>query len=74
MRFCDRRAIYEQQIPTLEIREEEITGKYRGTSWYSRRLTAPYSRQKTAKEQSQRFIGVQLRHQKVRETSQYSFN
>jgi hypothetical protein len=41
MKFGTRKAIYKKQIPTLEIREEEIMGKYRGATWYSRRLTAP---------------------------------
>ncbi len=45
MKFGECRAIYEKQIPTLEIKEEEIMGKYRGAPWYSRRLTTP-SRQK----------------------------
>ena len=39
--LSERRTIYEPQIPTLEIREEEIMGKYRGAPWSSRRLTAP---------------------------------
>ena len=41
MKFCYRGIAYEKQIPSLEITEKEINGKYRGTYWHSRRLTKP---------------------------------
>ncbi len=42
MKFGYRGIAYEKQIPSLEITEQEIIGKYRGTPWHSRRLTEPY--------------------------------
>ena len=39
MKCCYRGIAYEKQIPSLEITEKEIIGKYRGTYWHSRRLT-----------------------------------
>lgn len=61
MKFCDRdaffehRAIYAKQIPSLEIREEEIMGKYRGAPWYSRRLTTSYRRSRKSKNSEPKF-------------------